>query len=122
MGAEAVLARRKAERDELLGRARAFAAALPARLGLRAVVVIGSVARGDFNLWSDVDVLVIADRLPERALERLDTLGERPARVQPIAWTPAEWRAERARGNPMAKEALERGVWLVGSADQLAAD
>jgi predicted nucleotidyltransferase len=30
-----------------------------------------SVARGDFNDHSDIDVLIIADRLPPRAPDRL---------------------------------------------------
>ena len=81
---------------------------------LRAVVVVGSVARGDFNCWSDVDV-VVADAFRGSLLDRLDRLGARPGRVEPFAWTPEEWRAHLHRGNPMATEALERGVWLVGS-------
>jgi uncharacterized protein len=76
-------------------------------------VVIGSVARADFNRWSDIDVLVIADRFAERVLDRLTAL------VQPIPWTPAEWHDQLARRNPMPREALERGVWLVGSPDEL---
>lgn len=38
-------------------------------------MVFGSVARGDFNLWSDIDVLVVADNLPERWLDRLGRLA-----------------------------------------------
>lgn len=82
-------------------------------------VVYGSAARGDFNLWSDVDVLLIVARLPERQLDRLDLLQPRPARVEPMAWTPAEWRNQLGRGNPIALEAVRRGVWLHGSADEL---
>lgn len=118
---DAVLERRRAERRELVARARRFAAALPADLSVRAVVVFGSVARGDFNLWSDVDVLVVADRLPERLLDRLDALGRPPPRVQPVAWTPGEWRAQRRRDNPIAAEALADGVWLVGGPADLQA-
>ncbi len=114
MNVDAVLARRQAEREALLGRARRFAEDLDSSLGVRAVVVFGSVARGDFNRWSDIDVLVVADRLPERALERLDLLPPWPGRVQPVAWTPAEFAHNVARGNPIAVEAAECGVWLRG--------
>lgn len=38
-------------------------------------MVFGSVARGHFNLWSDIDVLVVADNLPERWLDRLGRLA-----------------------------------------------
>lgn len=122
MRTEAILQRRREERDELVSRARRFAAALPAPLRIRAVVVFGSVARGDFNLWSDVDVLVVADELPDRFLERIDTLGPPPARVQPIAWTSGEWHKESARGNPIAVEGREHGIWIVGTPSDLDAD
>lgn len=119
MRAEHVLDRRRAWRDELVGQARAYVVDLGARVGLRAAVVIGSVARGDFNRWSDVDLLVIAEGLPERSLDRLAALEPRPGGIQPIPWTPEEWRKERARENPIAAEALLTGIWLHGSASAL---
>ena len=119
MRPEVVIARRRAERDGLLRRAGAFAAALDEGLEVSGVVVYGSVARGDFNLWSDIDVLVVADRLPDRLLDRFDRLPPPPPGVQAIAWTPREWAHRRARRDPIAVEAVERGVWLVGAPDQL---
>jgi uncharacterized protein len=119
MAVERVLGRRRAARDALLERAREFTSGIPPSLCVQAAVVIGSVARGDFNRWSDIDVIVIADRFTERVLDRLTALEPRPALVQPIPWTPAEWHEQLARRNPMAREALERGVWLVGSPDEL---
>ena len=38
----------------------------PAALPIEVATVIGSVARGDFNVWSDVDVLVVSEALPSR--------------------------------------------------------
>jgi len=122
MGVEHVLRRRRAWRDGLIEDARRFVHDVERRLELRAAVVIGSVARGDFNQWSDVDVLVIADALPERGLDRLKALDPRPAMIQPIPWTPEEWRRALARGNPMAAEARDRGVWLLGSPADLRAE
>lgn len=119
MSTDEVLARRRRERDELIGLARRFVESLPAALGVRAAVVVGSVARGDFNVWSDVDVLVVADRLPAAAPARIEALGARPGRVEPMAWTPEEWRRERARHNPIAKEALSVGIWLCGSVETI---
>lgn len=119
MGVERVLERRRARRDVLVETARRFADELTERVELRAAVVIGSVARGDFNVWSDIDLLVIADALPERSLDRLAAVEPRPPLIQPIPWTPAEWRYELARGNPMAVEATDRGIWLRGSPDEL---
>ena len=109
-----VIQRRRAERAALLARARAFVETIPDGVRLRAAVVVGSVARGDFNSWSDIDVVVIADGLPERVLDRYTLLGRLPARVEVVLWTPAEWDRQRQRRNPIAVEAVECGVWLVG--------
>lgn len=119
MTAEPALIRRRQEQLALINRAEKFVAGLPADLGVRAAVVFGSVARGDFNLWSDVDVVVVAEHLPARLLDRLDALTPRPARVQPVPWTPAEWAHHASRGNPIVVEARERGLWLVGAAAEL---
>jgi predicted nucleotidyltransferase len=109
-----VIARRRAQRAALLSTAAAFAQQLDPALDVRAVVVVGSVARGDFHAASDLDVLVVADGLPERPLDRLLALGRRPPGVQPVAWTTAEWHAQRARDNPIAVEAQRDGVWVRG--------
>jgi predicted nucleotidyltransferase len=66
--------RRRRERAERIAQATAWAVQLERRLRVHAVAVVGSVARGDFNKWSDLDVLVIADGLPGDPLERLALL------------------------------------------------
>jgi uncharacterized protein len=110
-----VIARRRAERGQLIEQGRRFAEALEPSLAVKAVVIFGSVARGDFNVWSDVDVLVVAAAVPDRFIERLDALGRPPGRIEPIVWTPAEWAIQLRRRNPIATEAVGRGVWLIGS-------
>jgi predicted nucleotidyltransferase len=111
-----VLARRRRERERLIGLARDWAAALPERLQVRAAVVFGSVARGDFNKWSDIDVLVVAEGLPAGAQERLELLMEgSPPGLEPIGWTPAELAERRRRGDPIAIEATSQGVVVAGS-------
>ncbi|MGQ0712148.1 MAG: nucleotidyltransferase domain-containing protein [Gemmatimonadaceae bacterium] len=119
MGLESVIGRRHAEREQLLDRARTFVSAVGLKVALRAAVVFGSVARGDFNRWSDIDLLVVAEDLPLGAGARLDALGTWPAGIQPIAWTPREWRDQLARRNPIAIDAVAGGVWLAGSKDDL---
>ncbi|MGH7665019.1 MAG: nucleotidyltransferase domain-containing protein [Gemmatimonadaceae bacterium] len=118
MRVEAVLERRRARQRELIDRAREFVAGLRSNTRVRAAVVFGSVTRGDVNLWSDIAVLVVPDDLRDRVLDRLSDPGPRPPLVQPVAWTPDEWRTQLGRGNPIAREALEAGVWLVGSPDE----
>jgi hypothetical protein len=82
-------------------------------------VVFGSVTRGDFNLWSDTDLLLVSEAFAAATRARDEQLGRWPAGVQPIAWTPDEWHVQLARGNPIAREAAERGVWLRGGVADL---
>jgi predicted nucleotidyltransferase len=109
-----IVARRRAEREGLIDLGREYARRLSARLAVRAAYVAGSVARGDFNVWSDVDVVIVADDLPERVPDRMAVLmADAPPRVQPVGFTPAEFERARARRNPLVIEALERGVVLI---------
>lgn len=109
------LAERRGERETLLATARAYVELLRARVPLLAAAVAGSVARGDFNVWSDVDMVVVAVELPDRAPERAALLlADAPARIQPVGFTPRELAAAYARGNRLVREALDSGVVLLG--------
>lgn len=100
-----------------MGLARQFVERASHRMPIVAAAVVGSVARGDFNVWSDIDVIVIADALPERVLERQTLMIECvPPGVQAVAFTPAEFHAAVAKGNRLAREALDSGVPLAGDA------
>jgi uncharacterized protein len=119
MNLEPVLRRRRAERQALLELAAGYVADIERRHALTAAVVYGSVARGDFNLWSDIDLLVISDAIQGTLFERLDALGDGPPGVRALAWTVAEWHGQAARKNPIAREAVTAGVWLRGSPEIL---
>jgi uncharacterized protein len=110
-----VIVRRRRERAEQIARAAEWAEGLAARLPVQVVVVVGSVARGDFNKWSDLDVLVVADALPDDPLERLALLdADAPPGLQPVGWTPEELGHRRARRDPLAVEADTLGVVVLG--------
>ncbi len=108
-----VIARRLMERDRSIELARSYVERLAARVPLVAAAVGGSVARGDFNVWSDVDVVVVIERLPKRMPDRMGLLIEdAPPGVQPVGFTPEELRAAWKRGNRLVREAVETGVPL----------
>lgn len=87
-----VLERRQAERGALLARAAGCLPALRRATGPVTAVVYGSVARGDFNRWSDIDLLIVAADLPAQPLERLDLLLRVcPPGVEPRGYTVAEF-------------------------------
>ena len=62
------------------------------RLGKVAVILHGSYARGDFNLWSDVDLIIVSEAFRGvRPLDRYDLLPKQPPLVEPILLTPSEF-------------------------------
>lgn len=79
-GWNALIRARKKEQKGLLAEARAYATRVRLDFPQARVFLYGSVARGDFNLHSDIDLLVVAD-LPESPLECSEVLyryvGER---------------------------------------------
>lgn len=90
-----VLSERRREHRRLRALAEEYVERLASRLRLQAAALVGSAARGDFNVWSDIDVVVVSDVLPERLLERSMLLTlDAPARVQAIGYTTEEF--ERA--------------------------
>jgi hypothetical protein len=81
-------------------------------------VVYGSVARGDFNAWSDVDVLIVSDDLVRKTPDRLFQLSlDGHPRIQAVGFTRVEFTAALHNKNPLVLEASRRGVPLVGTLD-----
>ena len=111
-----VIARRRAEQERLIATARRYVAALSTRMPLVAAAVAGSVARGDFNVWSDIDVVVVAEGLPRRYLDRAGLLLTTEPGVQAVGYTPEEFRQAFAKGNALVREAVAAGVPLAGEA------
>jgi hypothetical protein len=110
------LERRRAERDERLADARVHIEKLAKRLPVSAAVVAGSVARGDFNLWSDVDVVVVSDALPAPGPDRAEALGQGAAGgLELHGYTSAEFARALKRGDRLAIEAADSGVPLLGA-------
>ncbi len=72
-GYKALLKARKEEREVLIDHACAYATRLRSDFPQTRIFLYGSVARGDFNLHSDIDLLVVAT-LPEHPLKRAEVL------------------------------------------------
>ena len=108
--------RRRAEQQARIEVAAAWAKRLASRQDVTAVVVFGSTARGDFNKWSDVDVLVVAEELPDEWRTRTEVLAaDAPLGLQQVGWTPAELAERRRRGDPIARECDAVGVVVYGA-------
>ena len=104
---EIVEERRKLRR-KIIEKASNWAVKLPFKA---TVVLIGSYARGDFNLWSDVDVLLISESFKGGPVERLKALDV-PSGFQVIPLTPKEFRRLLVKRNQLAMEAVKSGIIL----------
>lgn len=97
-GALGIIEERVRKREEYLEGARGFAECVLRRLSNSTIIVYGSVARGDYNEWSDVDVLIItADEIPTKPVERLETLYEclkNNPLIEPVVITHQEFSEE----------------------------
>jgi len=101
-----VIKERRRVREEVIGKVSEWARSLPFKC---TVVLVGSYARGDFNLWSDVDVLVISDELKGTPLERMKNI-DAPSGFQVIPLTVEEYRWQEKKGNSLVVEAKRKGV------------
>lgn len=103
-----VIKARKSMIERVVSEAKEWAKSLPIRCS---AYLIGSYARGDFNLWSDVDILLVSADLFGNPIERLMKI-EAPPNYEVLPLTTGEFRRMLQREDSLAKEALRRGVLL----------
>lgn len=102
---------------EALDKIRAYRDRVVERLRPRCVLLFGSFARGDVHEGSDVDVLVVADfAVPflDRIRLLLDLNDGIGLPLEPVGYTPEEFRHMRETGNRFVQEVLETGQVLYG--------
>lgn len=99
------------ELNEVLGK---YSKAVSSKLGKFTGVLYGSMARGDNNLWSDIDFLVISDNLPENPLKRLEFLYSlADTAIEVKGYTRNEFLKMIEKRNPIALDALDEGKVVV---------
>lgn len=83
----------------------------------RKVVAFGSVARGEPDQWSDLDLLIVADTARpffERFKDFAGIYSVWP-RLDLLVYTPEEFERMVAEENPLVLRALSEGVVLHGA-------
>lgn len=78
------------------------------------VIAFGSVARGDSDAWSDLDLLIVAetDRPFFERYKDFDGLYAVWPRLDLLIYTPAEFERMVAEERPIVMQALDEGVVL----------
>ncbi len=102
--------RRVREQAEMIGVARGYVCRLRRRLSIDRAWVAGSVARGDFNAWSDIDLVLVARDLPSGPAQRHQLFHDRPAKIEVAAFTREEFDRAQNKKNALVLEALHAGV------------
>lgn len=94
----------------------------PVDTDIRAAFVYGSIAKGGDTSESDIDVLIISDRLAYADLfAALDVASARLGRkVAPTLYSRAEFRDRVKKGNAFLSRVLSQPkLWLIGSEDDV---
>ena len=90
------------------------------RRGAKAVVLIGSLARGDYTAFSDADVVIIVEHDHRRPIDRIAEYIDPtlPVDLEPRVYTVDELRAMAKRGARIVNEIIG-GVLLAGDGQVL---
>lgn len=89
---------------------------------IRCALVFGSVARGEENSYSDVDVLVLGEVGFADVMEALHPMQQKLQReINPVVYLAEDFHAKLASGNTWAREIVEKPkLFLIGNADDFA--
>ena len=99
-------------REALLRELTALAARLGAELGVEAVYVFGSLARGDQHEGSDIDLLVVG-RYRGRALDWIgEILRRSELPIEPLVVRPETLTRRLQDGHPLFVRAMREGLRL----------
>jgi predicted nucleotidyltransferase len=97
-------------------------AALNAAIGevinseVQAVILFGSIARGEPDLDSDIDLAVIAARAWDKRVELQDTVRSRLGNnCDVLLFTEREFRKRAAEAEPVVSDILRDGIPLIGT-------
>ncbi|BDC17192.1 nucleotidyltransferase domain-containing protein [Acidianus sp. HS-5] len=104
---EDIISRRVKERERVIREAKDFVNSLKGKFS---AFLIGSYARGDFNAWSDVDVLLIGE-FSGNPLKRLEEIDFPPG-YEVIPLNEEEFRKALEKNNPIVWDVKSVGLIL----------
>jgi len=86
------------------------------RRGARAVILIGSLARGDYTAFSDADIVIIVNNAPSNPLDRIKEFIDPSLSIdlQPRVYTFQEFIEMARQRSRIVRETIEHGILLGG--------
>lgn len=104
-------------RERVLNELSKFSEVLEERFGRATAILFGSYARGDFNLWSDIDLLLILDtNLPDSPLKRFRFIEDiTPPGVEVHIASLDEFKKLCKNKRSYLNEMLKDAVWIKDS-------
>lgn len=89
--------------------------------GAKAVILIGSLARGDYTAFSDADIIIISDNVPENPIKRATSFIDPslPIDIEPRVFTTEEFFKMASEGRRIVREAVSYGKLLAGDPEIL---
>jgi len=89
--------------------------------GAKAVVLIGSLARGDYTAFSDADVLVLVEKSSKRPVDRIEDFIDPSLSLdlEPLVYAVDEFLEMARERRKVVLEAVKYGKLLAGDSDIL---
>jgi len=84
--------------------------------GAKVIILIGSLAKGNYTAFSDADVIIISDNVPENLLDRIKMFIDPtlPIDIQPRVYTTKEILKMAHQKRKIIEEILNHGKILAG--------
>jgi predicted nucleotidyltransferase len=84
--------------------------------GVKAVILIGSLAKGDYTAFSDADILIIFDEASKNPIDRIKEFIDPslPIEIEPRIYTTNELLKMAKEKRKIIKEIIEYGKLLAG--------
>lgn len=83
---------------------------LRSRMDIERIILFGSVARGDYNEGSDVDLLIVGDFTGRFHLRPMDIFELTDLPVEPICYTREEFAEMLRKKNPFVLTVCDEGI------------
>jgi predicted nucleotidyltransferase len=107
--------------EEVIRKVRAYARGLVVKNLAETVILIGSLAKGNYSPFSDIDLLIIVKEAKGRPIDRIPDYisSQLPLDVEPRVLSEEEFLDLARKKRRLIKEALENGILLAGDVNVL---